>query len=90
MHSNECDLVLLVSFRPNAEERILGYIEYHDSTSRTMDGGNCEDKQGSPRHRRVRLRRREGVVCWGWEPSGFLFQTGEGSCEVVVGSGRED
>lgn len=56
-----------------------------------MDGGNCEDKQGFPRHRRVRLRRREaGAVCWGWELSGLLWQTVEGSCEVVVGLGRED
>lgn len=48
MYSDGCDLVLSVSFRPKAEERILGYIEYHDSSSRPMDGGNCEDKQGSP------------------------------------------
>lgn len=46
MYSDECDLVLSVSFRPKAEKRILGYIEYHDSSSRPGDGATvkiCRD-----------------------------------------------
>lgn len=55
-----------------------------------MDGGNCEDKQGFPTTQEGPTQEKGGGGLLRVGAERLVVADWEGSCEVVVGSGRED